>query len=712
MRTPAARRVARVALLALALHLSSTTLLRSEEPPAPATGEVRLASGRDAEYTVHFDRNSLRDSVRLRDGLIALTTSGTLLRFDLPALRLVRERIDSPEISCLGRGEGETVFAGLPDGRVCRVDPTTLDLTDVAKFSDAPQWIGWGAAVGDRPAGLVAVIRQEKDAEYEGERFKKGYSIVHDLATQRTIPLDEAATQYLLDRAGRLWLGADKGEWGGRVWKVDLLQGTVTTIRLPMNQEPDKRADWGGVYGFIERRDGQVWTFGGTSHMGFNDGYISRVDGDKPRPLFTTVPLRHFEQEPDRSQPYMPITHVIEEGDGLLVLSYSDVFRADPKFLVWQPVATLEIGYRWGRPDAVGAYPSVCAAHLPERAGEPYRFATVADGYVTLDGKKALSHAIPGQLGASWISRIENTSEGTFYFEYDDRLPFWKLGAKGWEVARLAPPYEPDPTSDAAGFEKGYKDWNETRVLVGPGGAIYTVSDTAVSPGTCTTARRVEGKSVRLGRETLSFTPSRSFITTDGTLWNCFFGELKRFEKDRWQTLLKASIATMPQGLTIKPLNTNGPPWLLLSDEQLWELDPGKNGEKPRFTLMELREDNKVLSINDAIPWTDGALLFATDAGLRAYDHVAQKLSRVDFPEPPEPATHLARDGRGRLWLGGSKGLWLVEPGAKAPETFAHMPWVGRSEVHALAADPKHEDGVIAALGERGVAFVRAGARP
>ncbi len=50
----------------------------------------------------------------------------------------------------------------------------------------------------------------------------------------------------------------------------------------------------------------------------------------------------------------------------------------------------------------------------------------------------------------------------------------------------------------------------------------------------------------------------------------------------------------------------------------------------------------------------------------------------------------------------------MSESGARNPESFVRVPWVGRGEVSAIASDPQHADGVIAALGSRGVAFVRA----
>jgi hypothetical protein len=687
-----------------------TGVLRADEPPRPPAGEVQLGAGRVVAYTIHFDRNSLRDSLHLGDGLIALTSSGTLLRFELPAVRLVRERIGVVDVTCLGRGEGDAVLAGLADGRVCRVDPATLDLADVVKLPAAPQWVGWGKARGNRPAGLVVVTRPTKPVERDGRHWDVPYSVVHDLATGKTFTEEEAATTCLLDRAGRVWLGADRGEWGGWVTRVDLVKGTTEAIKPPPSHDPAVEPSWQGVYGFIELRDGQVWAFGGTSHMGFNQGEITRVDVPQPRTLFAFEPPKANGKEPDPGRPRLPITHVLEEDGGLLVFSYSDVFRVDRAFSSWKRAATIHIKYRWGRPDAVGAYPSVSAVHPPRRPGDPYLLATIGDGYVSLEGGKTTPHGLPGQLGASGITAVKNTSEGTFFFEADERLPVWRLGAKGWEVAALAPPSEPDPAS--ASFEGQQKSWYETRVLVGTDRTIYTVSGTSVSPGTRTTAHRVGGNSVRIGRETSSLDPSASFLTADGTLWNAFFGELNRFDKGRWET-----VARLPEGespFDLDPLNTNGPPWLLLDryGHDLWRLEPGAQGENPRLTRVRIGDGQKSRRISDAIPWSDAALLLATDAGLRTYTLATRTTARTRFPEPAQPASTLVRDGLGRFWLGSDQGLWLSEPGAKAPEPLDRVPWVGRGGVRGFAPDPQHVDGVIVALGSRGVAFVRASRKP
>jgi hypothetical protein len=50
----------------------------------------------------------------------------------------------------------------------------------------------------------------------------------------------------------------------------------------------------------------------------------------------------------------------------------------------------------------------------------------------------------------------------------------------------------------------------------------------------------------------------------------------------------------------------------------------------------------------------------------------------------------------------------MSEPGGKTLESFDRPPWIQQSEVNAVAPDPRHVDGVIVALGARGVVFVRA----
>ena len=122
-----------------ALLLTRVAALRADEGSGAASARIELPSGVTARYEYHFNRNSLRDSRPVGDALVALSSSGNLLRFDLGTRKLTREWFGPSMVVCLGRGEGDSLLAGLEDGRVCRVDPATLGLTVIAKLPGKPQ---------------------------------------------------------------------------------------------------------------------------------------------------------------------------------------------------------------------------------------------------------------------------------------------------------------------------------------------------------------------------------------------------------------------------------------------------------------------------------------------------------------------------------------------------------------------------------------------
>jgi hypothetical protein len=687
-------------LIALFCIASILPVTRADEPPLPHARPIQLESGRVIEYTIPFDRNSLQASVRLGKDLIALTSSGVLLRFQLPDVRLVQEHAETVEVKCLGRGESEAILAGLADGRVCHINPATLELTEVAKLPAPPRWIGWLQAMANHPAGLVVVTGSTR-------------STVHDLATQKAFTVDHKATTCLLDTTAKLWLGADNGEWGGRVTRVDLTKETSAAIDPPPSRDPGRPAFWPGIYGFIERRDHQVWAFGGTSHMGLNSRNITRIDEDKPRSLFERETHAALDEKPDPPPPALPISHIIEENQSLLVFSYDDVFRVDKTLKTWKQVATLSLQYRPGRPDAMGSYPSVRVVHPPSRDGEPYVLATSADGYLLLKDGQATAHPLPGQLSADGIGLAINTAEGTLFFEDTDPedgdvLPPWKLGTQGWNTVPLMLPAKDPRPKQAMDEDDDSSAQYVTRVLVDPSSReIYTVTGTGSRGGTLTTARRIAGKTVVLGRESSSLQPASCFVAA-GTLWHAAYGELKRFEQGKWKT-----VSPLPDAggrHQFSPINKDGPPWLLLDRayHTLWKLEYGARAEHPRLTRLELREGTELLRTSAAIPWSNGTLLLATDQGLRQFDPATGKLAKAGFPEPPEPPRVLSCDGLGRLWLAGEHGLWLVNPAEKTLESLDPVPAIQHNEVRSLAPDPHHEDGMIAALGPGGVVFLRA----
>ena len=341
------------------------------------------------------------------DAIVALTESGSLLRFDLATLNPTHEWCSLVPVVCLGRGEKDTVLAGFEDGRIGRLDPASLAPTEIARVPGQPQWVeAVPVAAGQGQAGksrLVAVFGP----------FRK--SIVQDLGSGKTYDLGARATAFLLDHKGRLWLGADDGEWGGQCSYVDLTAGQVHSVDGPKPKGPRGGNLWPGIYGFTELRDGQVWAYGGTMHMGGTQGFICRVNRGKAESLYAldNTALLQYQQakakkeeeeyerraaeaertgreipEPDSKpkaedpaeakilpadRPHLPVTHIVEDPKtgAILVVAFSDIFRTDIRLAHWAKSHELKIGYQWGRRDAMGAYPSVSSVLPIDKPGNP-----------------------------------------------------------------------------------------------------------------------------------------------------------------------------------------------------------------------------------------------------------------------------------------------------------------------------------------------------
>ena len=235
------------------------------------------------------------------------------------------------------------------------------------------------------------------------------------------------------------------------------------------------------------------------------------------------------------------------------------------------------------------------------------------------------------------------------------------------------------------------------------------IGDGLIALTSAGTLLRFELPDVRLVRECIS--------TVDVTVvrnQNAFSVIRKRFDKNkgRWETVLRLPAREGP--VSLEPLNTNGPRWYLLDPYQhrLWRLDHGAPKENPRLTRVAINSGQRPIDIHAAIPWADDAFLLATDSGLMTFSPATGKAVAAGLPEPARVVTTLVRDRLGRLWLGNEKGLWLSEPGAKSVEAFDRVPWLAQGGVEGLTPDPAHADGIIAALGRRGVAFVRAEKKP
>jgi len=263
--------------------------------------------------------------------------------------------------------------------------------------------------------------------------------------------------------------------------------------------------------------------------------------------------------------------------------------------------------------------------------------------------------------------------------------------------------------------------WDESQLLVGRDGSIVTVNASSWTPGTRTTAFWRNGKAEVAGSEESGLDPSASFLTPDGALWNADRGKLLRFSNGKWG---EAVVFDWPRdagrfpgvniGAGLRTVNDAGPAWILHDrrNELLIRLSYGPRFQEPRLEVVPLVEAGQSarLKVRDAIAWSKGELLLATDRGLRTLAIDGGKIAVPPLYAGGRQVSRLVRDRAGRLWLGGD-GLAVLDADGKTLHALDELPMLGRSKIEALAADPGNAGGAIAAVGERGVLFVRVDAR-
>src|ERR1700687_2250048 len=265
------------------------------QQPAPRTaptiqGSVDIRDGRQARFRYYFNHNALKDCVRIGKSLIALTESGNLIRFDAETLAMEGQAIIP------GRGtaiapDSDRVLIGTENGKIYDVDSASLSLKVVATVQGRVVWLSGDGLGSTQNRRIVAVVDNYPEVlPWPGEPFKdydarsarlertekRPYFVaVYANEKVKTVPFPlgknfAIPNSYLLDDSDRLWIGTDKGEWGGECSYMDLRTGKVHAVA----------GDVSGVLGFLRSTDGRRFAYGGTSHLGMHGGYIAEIKAE------------------------------------------------------------------------------------------------------------------------------------------------------------------------------------------------------------------------------------------------------------------------------------------------------------------------------------------------------------------------------------------------------------------------------------------------
>ena len=240
-----------------------------------------------------------------------------------------------------------------------------------------------------------------------------------------------------------------------------------------------------------------------------------------------------------------------------------------------------------------------------------------------------------------------------------------------------------------------------TCVFVDPSnGEIYIVTVTGKRGGTITTARVVS-------RE------KRPCSVANRRRWNPGhvnyrrnalargLGDLKRFENGKWKSVLPLPDARQP------PIAHQQTPLALARQASLHLVatrstvprrkpatDARSSSAKPRSCCQTSRRNPVVERLAAPVDRPRPELFDAP-----------QESHESQLPGAPDLLT--SWPGGLAASAGGDHGLWLVDPAEKTLHSIDRVPTIKHNKVFSLAPDPHHDDGMIAALGPRGVAFLR-----
>jgi hypothetical protein len=683
------------------LMVSQFVESRRQEAVGAAPGVVaRKLGSRTLGIEYHVDRNALRDSLLVGDRLVALGRAGNLLVFDRTSFSLLGERQTPRSFVCIGPGDEKGIHAGLSNGMIVRVDLADLSLTQVAEVAGRPEWIG------RRKAGAGLLVATSNPSRVSlGSGAGGGFAHkLKDLGNGREYPLD-APTRFFLDSRDRLWVGSDREDRGAKLQVIDLEAGIMKEI-------PAKNG-WTGLQGVGELADGQIWAFGGTTRTEGPASFIVRVDaGGKAVTLWSAGSDR---AKLPSGAPDTPISQILDAGQaGAIVVSAQDVAEVDSKFKEWKGMGP--VGFRVRR-GARADLRTVGRAHLD---GERVIMTLASGGFLDISADNMHRHLLEAEDSVSFPTEIVRMGDGLAFYGHGGPV----LYSRGvWRAVpeTVAPPRDLMGVARNEGEDRIWAALvsipldDKTNIIVakaGPrrfyNGHMHGLKDTFV------TGQWKGGSFQVMSQEDLALEPDDTFATPDRQLWNVDNQGLWSFSGDKWRMVMSlpsSSHGAMAEGesafdmrggdriLSVKsavgePLRFvagMGPPWIGLPFAAFaWtmaRLDLNEAGGVPLIDDVPVTLDGVRVQIRDALAWSKGRLLLATNHGLCLYDLRWGNCQALYPSGLDDEVGIILRDRSKRVWLAG-RGLWLLENEGVARPLHPAVPALAEADVVAMAEAP------------------------
>jgi hypothetical protein len=680
------------------------------------------------QWSYHFDHNALKDAELVAHDLVALTESGNLVRFDAETLSVTGHLVVPGRGIAVALGDAGRLLIGTEDGQIFELTSQTLTLTPVTKATGRVVWLSTGRAIG-KPRSVVAVIDARPDVmPWPGEPFKAYETrsarierrainplkvLIFAGGTSKYILFKQGSfatpSAFVLDDSDRLWMGADKGEWGGQYSYMELRTGNVHSF------------DTGsGVLGFLKMRDGRVLAYGGMSHLGMESGFVADVSKkpavylreftNRPKTELAEATKRVLEQakaqrpEELAGSPQGAVDLVIEDNvnDGFWVLSAHEVYRCDRDFSKWEKVA--DFGGRWsrGRNYSVGNTPTIRRV-LATGADHPDLIAVSArDGLARLSNGKVEHVQVQGQIESS-IIEVWPTSIGIVFLNDDDSHTGWRLYDDGWQRLRFFPDERPSDTYP-------YAAWSFAEPILDDHGivAYFGTNSTPGERGFLKVGDQLKAAVLQTWADESSFYGSSILGTSDGTMLEVSDDGLRRWNGKEWESAGSHSGSDTDRRRLLKarsyiPLIEQGARAVFL-DAELGDLLSLTRSEKG-YDLRPLTtaKGPAPAGIFDAIADRDSYLLAATASGLVRFNLESGERQVIPAPNATEEFKTILRDSAGRIWTAGD--LLNVSLDEGKHWSVVRMPMLSPTYIKRIR---EVSPGTLAiALHDRGVVFVR-----
>jgi hypothetical protein len=710
---------------------------------APIAASVTLRTGGKLSYAYHFDHNALRDCVIVRDSLIALTWSGNLLKFDHADLRLTAQAARTIRATSIAVDSEGHALAGFENGEILAVDPVTLKMRPYTAMTGMILWIG-ASSHGTSPLVVAVADEREKPLDWPGmtieeydrlfrsmKRYAKGKlsaGVLPAGPTHRFSPFnirnnldDMAPSAFLLDGVGRLWLGVDAGELGGRCAFMDMQTGRQTRVT---DQCP-------GILGFTACSDGRVLAYGGTRHWDLESGVVARVDRG------TWEILREFQVEtasasstshqdktgerPNADAKPMEPTGLIDtltETTGkrkYVALSDHVLFETDPSFEHWAALSSLPARQIAEKLRSIGSASAVTTLIRLPGDSESMLIPTGRDGLFSVTGRSIQHTPMSGQLALpprQAVVDIWPTPLGTMLLadrrglNANDEF-LWRLVGDLWEGLSL----KPLRTSQGSNSELY---WRETRPVSADGeGVLAHVRDSLITRGKRIWVR-LTNDGIKRFTDWDSVDPNDVFQTPDGSTFRAHRGAVLRWRDGDWNVVgsdrrAERRVFRLPGAHGRKKIAFGDQtlPWILFDTEygRFYRIRDVGNGNLRLENLRFIGASSNPGPILDAAYDGAGMVNLVTTGGAYRLNILTGQLHAIQSPEPPSRVRSLCRDGAGRLWLVGDR-LHLSLTNGLSWASFDDLPMVGPTETKRLRPNPDDPLGVILALHDRGVVFL------